>query len=157
MLENTMTISERKLLEGCREIEILCKDLYTYFAELYDGNDEAVQLWQKTADEEQNHAEQFTLAIRLCRDLSCQVTVDPKLVESTILQMQSVIIKVKVNRPELKDALCSAIKLENYLADFHLGCVTCFKDNNYKKMFDAMMASDHEHIASLQTAYNKLV
>jgi rubrerythrin len=157
MLEKTMTISDQRLLERCREIELLCKDLYMFFAELYIGNDEAVQLWQKTADEEQNHAEQFTLALRLSRNFSCQVTVDSKLVESTISKIKAVIEKVKLTRPELKVALCSAIKMENFLVNFHLGCVVLFEDNNYKNMFNAMMASDNQHIASLQAAYDKLV
>ena len=139
------------------EIEILCKDLYEYFASLYAGNDEAVNLWQKTADEEQNHAEQFMLAIRLRKGLSCQVTVNSKRVESTLLQMHAVIEKVKISPPKLQDALCSAIKLEKYLAEFHLGCVICFEEKSYKNMFNAMMAGDQEHIASLQAAHDKLV
>jgi len=156
MYENSMTLSEQTLLEKCREIELLCKELYDYFGQLYAGNDEVVCLWKKTADEEQNHAEQFSLAIRLKKSLSCQVTVDSKQVDSIILQMKAVIGKVKLTPPDLQDALGYAIRLEKYLSDFHLACVVTFEDTNFKKLFNAMMNSDNEHIASLQAVYYRI-
>jgi bacterioferritin (cytochrome b1) len=155
MQNNSMTISEQRLLEKCREIELLCKELYDYFAELFAGNDEAARLWKKTADEEHNHAEQFSMALKLSRGLPCLVTVDPQRVDSIISQLRTVINKVKLSPPGLKDALCSAISLENYLTEFHLGCVAIFEDKSYNQLFSAMMASDDEHIASLQAAYDR--
>ncbi|MDA8414226.1 MAG: hypothetical protein M0023_10630 [Desulfobacteraceae bacterium] len=156
MPNDSMTISEQLLLEKCREIELLCKELYDYFAELYAGNNEAARLWIKTADEEQNHAEQFTMALRLFRRLPCLVTVDPQRVDSIISQLKTVIRKVKQDPPVLQDALCLAIKMENYLTELHLGCVALFVDKSLNDLFSAMMASDDEHIASLQAAYDRL-
>jgi len=156
MFNDSMTISEQLLLEKCREVELLCKELYEYFAELYVDNNEAARLWKKTADEEQNHAEQFTMALRLFRGLPCLVTVDPQRVDSIISQLKTVIKKVKHDPPVLQDALCSAINLENYLTEFHLGCVALFVDKSLNDLFSAMMASDDEHIASLQAAYDRL-
>lgn len=63
MSKSGITFPEQKLLEKCWKIELLCKELYEYFAELYCDDMEAVQLWRKTAIEEQNHADQFTLAL----------------------------------------------------------------------------------------------
>ena len=156
MSDTTMTLTEQRLLEKCREIELLCKDLYLHFSKLYADDAEAACLWQKTADEEQNHAEQFTLAIKLRSGLSCQVTVDSNQVDSIISQMKAVIDKVRLNPPALQEALGHAIRLEKYLAEFHLGCVVTFRDKNCKNMFNAMMASDNEHIESLQSAYDRL-
>jgi len=155
MPPDSMTISEQRLLEKCREIELLCKELYEYFAELYADDHEAARLWKKTADEEQNHAEQFTMALRLFRGIPCLVTVDTQRVDSIISQLKTVIEKVKHDPPGLQDALCSAIKLENYLTEFHLGCVALFVDKSLNDLFSAMMASDDEHIASLQAAYDR--
>ena len=153
----TMTISEQILLEKCREIELLCKELYDYFTELYSDNEEAVSLWSKTASEEENHAAQFTMALRLRNDLACNIQVDAARVESIILQFRGLIAKVKSAPPKLVDALGSSIKLEKYLAEFHLGCVVMFEDDSCRKMFNAMMSSDNEHVESLQAAYDKLV
>lgn len=156
MTDVSMTVSEQKMLEKCCEIELLCKELYDYFAELYTDNEEAVHLWRKTASEEQNHADQFALALRLKKGLACLVTVDLSRVEWILSQLRTVIEKVKISPPSFEDALNSAIRLEKYLVEFHLGCIVVFEDNSYKAMFNAMMASDQEHIASLQAAYDKL-
>lgn len=156
MVEMSMTISEQIMLEKCREIELLCKELYDYFAEIYADNEEAVHLWRKTAAEELNHAEQFTLALKLKKSLACLVTVEPARVEWILTQLHTVIDKVKLSPPKFEEALNSAIKLEKYLAEFHLGCVVAFEDNNSKTMFNAMMASDQEHIASLQAVYDRI-
>ena len=151
-----MNISDQAVLEKCRDLEFLCRDIYSYFADLYDGNDEAVRLWRKTSMEEQNHADQFTLALKLNKGLACMVTVKPDTLESIHTQMRAVLEKVKTTPPTLLDALYSSIKMEKYLSDFHLECVVEFEDSSYKKLFKAMMASDQEHIASLQAAYDKL-
>lgn len=151
-----MTISEQILLEKCRDIELLCKELYGYFAELYSGDEDASRLWLKTAMEEQNHADQFTLALKLRKGMSCLVVVDPSRVESIIGQLRTVIANVKADPPKYADALNSSIKLEKYLAEFHLSCVVKFEEDSFKNMFNAMMASDQEHIASLQEAYDMM-
>lgn len=156
MPNESISITEQRLLEKCREIELLSKELYDYFAELYAGDNEAARLWKKTAEEEQNHAEQFTMALRLYRELPCLVTVDSQRVDSIISQLKTVIKKVKRDPPGLQDALCSAIKLENYLTEFHLGCVALFVDKSLNNLFSAMMASDDEHVESLQAAYDRL-
>ena len=156
MANVTMSIPEQILLEKCREIELLCKELYEYFSELYSDNVAAARLWRKTALEEQNHADQFTLALKLRKGLPCIVAVDGARVESILLQLRKVITNIKTNPPKHADALLSAIKLEKYLAEFHLSYVVLFEDSSYKEMFNAMMKSDYEHIGALQEAYDKL-
>lgn len=150
-----MTFSDQKLLEKCREIELLCKELYDYFAVLYAGDVLASQLWSKTSDEEQNHADQFTFALKLKNCTPCLVTIDSNRIDSIITQLQTVLQKVKTTPPTLQEALICSIKMEKHLVDFHLGCVVVFEDLSYKKLFNAMMASDHEHIASLQSALDR--
>lgn len=156
MPELIMGISEQILLEKCREVELLCKELYVYFAELYSDNGDAVRLWSKTVMEEQNHADQFTLALKIRKGLACSVTVNSVKLESILTQMRTALDRVKAAPPKLADALSTSIKLEKYLAEFHLGCVVEFEDRTYKRLFDAMMASDQEHIASMQAAYDNL-
>ncbi|MBW4055643.1 MAG: hypothetical protein HIU83_09595 [Proteobacteria bacterium] len=156
MPDISIQFSEQIMLEKCREVELRCKELYEYFAELYSDNGDAAYLWNKTAMEEQNHADQFTLLLKLRKGLACMVTVNSAKLESLQTQMRTVLEKVKATPPKLADALYSAIKLEKHLAEFHLGCVVEFEENSHKRLFDAMMTSDQEHIASLQAAYDKL-
>ncbi len=156
MSGKTMTISEQILLEKCREVELLCNELYVYFAGLYSDNEDAVGLWTKTAAEEENHASQFTMAIRLINNMPCTILVDATRIESVILQFRNMLAKVKLAPPKLEDALHSSIKLEKHLAEFHVDCVAMFEDDSHRKMFNAMMSSDYEHIESLQAAYDRL-
>jgi len=156
MADTALTLSEQELLLKCREIELLSKELYEYFAGLYADDEEAVGLWRKRADEEQAHAEQFTMALMLGDGIACQKDIDPAQVESILSQLRAVMEKVRVDPPDLKDALLSCIKLEKYLAEFHLVCVVMFEDKSCKSMFNGLMASDQGHIEALQTAYVSL-
>lgn len=156
MLDNAMAVTEQVMFEKCREIELLCKELYDYYAELYSDNEDAVRLWRKTAMEEQNHADQFTLALKLRKDLPCTVLTNSTRVESVLSQLRTVIAKVKAVRPNLADALSASIKMEKHLAEFHIDCVARFDNDSYRKMFNAMMSSDNEHIESLQQEHNRL-
>lgn len=156
MTDAQMSISEQMLLEKCREIELLCKEMYGYFSELFAEPVAISQLWNKTAIEEQNHADQFTLALKLRKSLPCTISVDAQKINSIITQLQELIIRVKQYPPTLEDALTSSIKLERYLSEFHLSCVVTFGDESYRNLFNAMMASDQEHVASLQESLDQL-
>lgn len=156
MSEVSMNITEQMLLEKCKIVELLCKELYEYFAEIYADDADIARLWLKTALEEQNHADQFTLALKLKKGLSCTVALAPARVESVIQQLNGVLAKVKKTSPTLLDALESSIRLEQYLSDFHLSCVVLFEDDSYRQMFNAMMSSDQEHVASLMAACDRL-
>ncbi|MEI6213473.1 MAG: hypothetical protein WCP10_05140 [Desulfuromonadales bacterium] len=151
-----MSNREQTLLEKCREIEFLSRDLYTFFAEIYEDDFEASRLWRKTALEEQNHADQFSLALKMKKSLSCLVAVDERMLESVLSQLRSVIELVRDQPPTHLEALDLSIKLEKYLNEFHIHCVAAFEDESYKKMFQAMMSSDQEHIATLQRAFEEL-
>lgn len=156
MSETMMTMNELLLLEKCREIELLCKDLYDYLAELYADDEIAASLWSKTAKEEENHAAQFTLMVRLRRDMPCVVLIDSTKVESVLSGLKAVIARFRSAPPKLVEALQSAIKIERHLADLHIDCVVMFEDDSCRKLFSAMMANDKDHIASLQRAYDLL-
>lgn len=152
----TLSINDQLLLEKCRDIEIQCRDLYTFFAELYTEDLNIVRLWRKTAMEEQNHADQFTLALKLKKGLSCLVSIDKAKVDSILSQLRTVTEQVKKTPPKLEDALLASIKLEKYIAEFHLSCVVCFENASFKGLFNAMMSSDQGHLEALQAAYDKL-
>lgn len=65
VLKTTMTMEEVRILDICRDIELLNEQLYRYFADLFQENEEIATLWRKTANEEANHAQLFELAIRI--------------------------------------------------------------------------------------------
>ncbi|MBL0224511.1 MAG: hypothetical protein IPQ16_02675 [Geobacteraceae bacterium] len=62
---DTWRYYEVYILNICLAIEETCAGMYRYFAQLYADNPAAADLWTKTAQEEDNHAEQLSLACRL--------------------------------------------------------------------------------------------
>lgn len=147
-----------RIMEVCRDIELWCAELYKFYADHFKDNPEISELWKKTADEEDNHANQFTLAIKLRRQGAIDsVMMDPFRAENTLNVIKSIYDGVRHTKPSLEDALRSAIKLEHKLAEFHSVAITCFVDDSFKKMFTAMMKADDYHIGKLQAAYEKII
>lgn len=151
-----ITINDQLLLEKCRTIELLSKELYTRFAEIYMDVPEAVYLWRKTAVEEENHAEQFTLALKMRKCLKMQSTITLETADKLIARLTNVIERLPSNRLSLLEALEFALKLEQYLVKFHLSCVAAFSDASFQALFNAMMASDQGHITAIEEYYRKL-
>jgi len=63
-LNKKLNRGELRILDICRDIELLNEQLYRHFAVLFSDDRELKALWTKTANEEANHAQQFELAIR---------------------------------------------------------------------------------------------
>lgn len=151
-----ITFNDQALLEKCREIELLNKDLYTRFAETYRESPEAVYLWRKTATEEENHAEQFTLALKLKKGLQLHSTITLDTADKLIARLTNVIDGLPTKSLSLIDALEFAIKLEQYLVKFHISCVATFTDASFQNLFNAMMKSDQDHIAAIEAFHKKV-
>jgi len=146
-----------RILEICIEIEQCSADLYRYFARIFADFPGMAKLWEKTAQEEDNHANQFILAIKL-RKLKVidDVTADIINAGSFLTLVKSISEGVKIIKPGRIDALATALDLEEKLAAFHADGVAHFVDEKYKKLFTAMMQADRNHIETLQKAYQKL-
>ncbi len=151
-----ISLNDQLLLEKCRTIELLNKELYDRFAETYFDNPEAVYLWRKTASEEENHAEQFSLALKLKKGLLLENSLSIEKADKLIENLNAVIIRVIETPFSLLDALEFAIKIENYLTNFHLSCIATFKDKSFEMLFKAMMNSDQQHIAAIEAFYENL-
>lgn len=151
-----ITFNDQALLEKCRTIELLNMDLYNRFAETYHDIPEAEYLWRKTAREEENHAEQFSLALKLKKGLQMHSTIALDTADKLILRLQNIIAGLPTKSLSLLEALEFALKLEQYLVKFHISCVATFTDPSFQKLFNAMMASDQEHVTAID-AYHKKV
>lgn len=151
-----ITFNDQALLEKCRKIELLNQELYTRFAETYHDVPEAVYLWRKTAIEEQNHAEQFTLALKLKKGLQMHSTIPLDTADKLITRLNTIIEGLPAKTLSLLDALEFAIKLEQYLVKFHISCVATFTDASFQKLFNAMMKSDQDHIAAIEALHKKV-
>ena len=151
-----ITFNDQALLEKCRKIELLNQELYTRFAETYHTIPEAVYLWRKTAVEEQNHAEQFTLALKLKKGLQMHSTIPLDTADKLIVRLNNIIEGLPSKKLSLLDALEFAIKLEQYLVKFHISCVATFTETSFQNLFNAMMKSDQDHIAVIEALHKKV-
>lgn len=157
MQESITRSDDTQILEKCREIELLSKQLYLFLADLYAADADIKELWTKTANEEQHHADQFALALKMKKNLSITLHVDMQRAVFIAGELEKLLHKFESYPPKLADALTIAIKLEHYLADLHLTCVASFEDQSFKNMFSAMMAADQQHVERLQTALDALI
>jgi hypothetical protein len=158
MTENTagMSVEVLKILEICRDIEVTCSELYHYFEEIFSSTPNISLLWKKTALEEENHASQFVLAIKLRRQgLVESVSIDAGTAEAILIRLRRVNGEVRVIKPSIADALRLAIELEEDLAEYHLSTIALFQEESHKMLFEAMMKNDHDHVADLKRAYEE--
>ena len=146
-----------EILKACRDIEHIAAEIYRFYAETFKDNPRIKSLWEKTADEEKNHALQFELAIKLRTGMIEGSNGDSFVVCNTLKFLRSLLDGIKKSKPALSEALRSAIKFEEHLAQFHLSCIAIFRDERFKNMFTAMMAADNEHVESLQNEYENLL
>ncbi len=151
-----ISYNDQQLLERCKEIELLSRDLYNRFAETYTDTPEAVHLWRKTAREEQNHADQFTLALKLRKGLNFTTEVSIEKAERISENLKITIANLTEKPMPLVESLAFAVRLERFLADLHLSCIAEFNDPSFAKLFKAMMSSDQEHVASIEALHEKL-
>jgi len=153
--KKTITMGEVRVLDFCRDIELMNEELYLYFADLFSENREVTALWVKTANEEANHAKQFELAIRLKNEVLESVSIDAWVVDAASRFVRTLLESAKKSPPSLADAVQLSIKLEERLSRLHLECIAIFSDETYKELFSAMTANDNRHLESLLDAQKK--
>jgi rubrerythrin len=153
MSESTdVTMATRKnFLEVCMGIERLCAELYNFYGDLYEDNPEASRLWKKTALEEENHQNQFGLALRLLDETEFDVPQDSmEHAYSIQYKLLKLLNHIKNVKPELVIAVSKAVEMEQKLADLHVHSSLRFKDISIRNLFKTLSEADRDHVAALQ-------
>lgn len=138
------------IFEECSKIEARFAELYHYYSELFSDNRDAAELWQKVADEEENHLRQFEFADRLYRWADFTVNVQIARVRRVCEKMDALLEFVRRNPPHLETALRKSIEMEELLADLHMTSAVMFADENTQNLFKAMAKSEKDHIESIK-------
>ena len=152
-----MSVDTMVVLGKCAEIELKSMELYDLYADCFEHDLDVARMWRRVAREEENHANQFRLAVRMKDGAIGGVIVDPGRVEDTLRVVQSIIDGVKQCPPSLEDALRSAIKLEEQLSGLHVDCVVNFENEQCRRFFHAMVTYDNAHASCLQEAYEQQI
>lgn len=156
MSNEKLSVTENWVIDTCCMMEETCAALYRYFAELFADDPAVVQLWLKTAREEDSHAEQFRMAYRLHGSGIESLNTDMERAKSLLAKMQSIFKHVQESPPTLKEALQFAIKMEHSLAGYHMDSIARFADKGLEKLFISMRQCDQQHIEMLEQAYHNL-
>jgi len=151
-----LSLENMALLDICANIETKCAELYRHFSELYVDIPEISALWNKTADEEDNHSEQFKLAVRLRGAGMEGVKADRSRVAILAEQFDSFIPKIKGKPPTPAQALTFAIQLEEKLFEYHMSTLVDFSNSSLEKLFTSMANNDKRHIEMLHEALKKM-
>lgn len=146
-----MALDIRDLFESCALLEEKVAELYHLFAELYSDIPELTALWNKTAEEEENHMRQFELAARIARSAALSHTIDPALVGQALDMVTRVIDKVRQTPPGWQAALRLAIDLEDKLGRFHMDSAAVYVDDSINSLFKSMMTCDEQHVQALRS------
>jgi hypothetical protein len=154
-LIKTINMEDLQILDNCRELEIMAEQLYRYFSGLFQENRELADLWEKTSNEEANHAQQFVLAIRNKKEMLESVSIDSWTVTTTLAFARNLLENAKKSPPGVVDALQIGVMLEERLASLHLEYIAVFAEESQKMLFRAMMASDNRHMEALLAALGK--
>jgi rubrerythrin len=130
----------------------MAKIYFCYFEE-FKQYEQLAEIWRKTAQEEENHALQFRMALNVRTGLVESTPVDLFRVANVLNALKALLKRIRESPPTPLEALRSAINLERQLADFHLDCLASFKSDSHKKMFQAMMQADKDHLEVLEKEY----
>jgi rubrerythrin len=146
-----------KILDIFRAIELKSAELYAYFAQLFADDLQLSELWMKTSQEEENHARQFDLVIKLIKENAIDsLSANMEEAISAYDYIDQIYNKVRLDPPTPAEALITAIGIEKYLVDFHVIGVTWFLDFSFQQLFTSLMKADNDHVEALTTAYVNL-
>jgi rubrerythrin len=145
------------LLENCIQIERNVGQIYSIFMDQQSSCPEYAQLWEKTAQEENNHEQQFILAKRLACCMKTDTTDSAQ--PSNELVKKLVALKVRVAEIPLSpsESLRLAIDMEEKLAAFHMSQMHIFSDESTNNLFKSMMNNDNDHLKALKKAFDLLL
>jgi len=142
------------IFEMCRDIEIKLSQIYTHFSQIFRTDAKACKLWEKTAQEEENHARQCELAVKLLKEgFIGDISADVEEVRAALVMLEEVFDRVVKEPPSLIRALELAIRIEEYFTKFHALSVAWFTDFSLQELFAALMNADRLHVEALKSAY----
>lgn len=150
-----MSVDMMAVLDKCAEVELKSMELYDLYADCFEHDVAVARMWRRVAREEENHANQFRLALKMREGAIKEITLDPCRVEYLLKDIQGAIERVKRCCPTLEEALHSAIKLEEQLSGMHVQYVVDFQDEMCRKFFNALMMDEKIHVSRLREAYDQ--
>ncbi|MHB8057805.1 MAG: hypothetical protein ACYDHC_07915 [Desulfuromonadaceae bacterium] len=143
-------------LDTCSLIEEKCAHIYRHFERMFSDAPHIEALWNKMANEEDNHAAQFKLAAHhLCHDKKDTDFNDKKLI-ALLNKLDSIHRTVETNQLSLAEVFEVALVIEMGLAEHHIESILTYENCGLSDLFIKMEKYDQGHLEVLQKAVNSL-
>ncbi len=139
-----------KFLSNCVKLEETAALIYHEFVKNQNCDDTLVQIWKDMARDEEDHANQLKLALRLpIKDVFSGIkdqTPDP---EELSKIAQALLERAKQPDLSLLDMLKNAVVLEKEFRKVHALYALKFKDPKLASTFERLSRADDEHLEAL--------
>ncbi|NJC87068.1 MAG: hypothetical protein FIB02_00805 [Desulfuromonas sp.] len=148
-----------RFLTTCALVEDKAAEIYRAMAVAAraQNDEELAALWQTMAVDEENHAQQVRLAMRLSRE---KVFAELKAEEegaalALLARAEDLLQRVTASSVSEEEMLRVASDLEKRFQKIHTTYTIVFQESSMKKMFDALARADDTHLAGLQARIKK--
>jgi len=152
----TLPLNKIHSLDTCSLIEEKCAHIYRHFEKMFSNDPHIEALWNKIANDEDNHAAQFKLAsLHLGDDNKDVASVDKKLI-AVLDKLDSIHRAVETNQLSLSEAFEIALVIELDLAERHIESILTYRECGLSDLFLKMEKYDQGHLDILQKAIDSL-
>lgn len=140
----------KKFLEYCAEVEEVAALIYRELAQKAAGNERLQEIMRKMAADEEDHARQLRFATRVSTKDAFD-GINEKVGNPYLLKPQAdrLLAQVKSGEQSEYDILKTAVELENKFRSIHAGCALLFKEDSFRRLFNALARADQLHMAEL--------
>jgi len=149
-MESEQQFETLNILHKCAEIEEILGKMYDIFADAYRENPRIARVFEKTAGEERNHEYQIRLAIKSLTFAIDSMVLTSAEADKHLSIARNTLENLNNSFPSIEEALNLSIRLEATFSQFHMDTATRFTDQEYTKLFKAMMAADEAHVSAME-------
>lgn len=140
-----------KFLNKCAEIELQAAQIYFVFSANPNCDQTLAKIWGTMARDEENHAAQLRLAMRLPMNESFEKLkegiADPDELFQVARQIES---RARGSVLSVLEMLKTAVVLEREFRKLHATYVLTFKDPKLLDVFQRLARADEQHVGELQ-------
>ena len=137
-------------LDACVVVEETCAKIYRHFASLFSDNTDIAKLWSELAEEEEQHADKFRLAVKAHGSNPGSFEGENFLIKAILAKLDSFMAKMRENPPQLREAFLTAAILEHSIEKFHLETGKRMVNEELAELLSSMAHNDRCHREIMQ-------
>ena len=140
-----------KFINTCAQIEEMAAKVYHEFSRNSHCDAELAAIWRKMARDEEDHAHQLRLVLRLsANEILDNINDKCPNPDELSTRLEQILKEARQGNQELLDMLKVAVVLEKEFRRVHVAAALVFKDQHLLKMFEMLAAADDVHVEDLQ-------